>query len=251
MESEYSFQEVWDQIKILQRAGVGIVPVVGYRNPRWPERHGPNWLQKYTQSEFEQRVLDWVERCVREFQSVSNIIAWQVENEPFDNHWGEAGFDVRPVYSRAIDTIRSMDPRPCLVSYGFQPWKNNFGDKDLPEDIVGLDVYTKIGQKILGVPMYPDNFLVPFADQRLEHAVARLKRVEKEVWITELQAEPWDCVDGALSDRKLWERTIHPKRFARNIQHASRPGVSAICIWGVEWWYTLDTATRQAFLAQL
>jgi hypothetical protein len=224
----------------------------GYRNPRWPERHGPKWLEGLHEDEFREVLLAWVSECVQSLESFESISHWQVENEPFENSWGDDGFDVRELFEQEMKVIKNTDKlhRPCIVTYGYKPWRKTFPEV-LQEDIVGLDMYSKIGVKIFGRAWYLDMFQVPLMNLRLQREIEFIRKQGKSVWVTELQAEPWDVIDGALFDRSLWKKTITPDRLRRNFQFISNSEVDAVFIWGVEWWLTLDEEDKNEFVGVL
>lgn len=249
----YDFSDVLEQIQILSRAGMKIVPVIGYRNPRWPERHGPKWLESVGSEEFEKCLFDWVERCVKALRAYESIVVWQVENEPFENDWGDDGFDVRNTYEKELALVKKLDEhnRPCMVTYGYKPWRKTFQKKMLCEDIVGLDIYFRAAFRMKGVRVVLSQFILPFARWRLRRDLRFVAEQGKEVWATEFQAEPWDCIDGALRDESLWKQTISAEQLHRSLKWMEDVGIDTVFLWGVEWWMTLGEEDRREFLRGL
>lgn len=248
---ECDFEEIREQLEIIKAYKTKVVLVVGYRNPRWPERHGPEWLEELSVVEFEQELLGFVEKCVREFRDEEIITAWQVENEPFEQDFGQKGYDVRPTYTKELELVRGLDSRPCLITYGYKPWRKTFQNPDIPEDIVGLDVYSKIGIAHWSRTWYLDMLMLPFGRYRFKRDIEAVKRQGKSIWITELQAEPWDPAEKCLHDEDIWKETISPERLARNLKYVERAGAEVVFVWGVEWWLSLGEERCGEFVGVL
>lgn len=239
-----SYQEI---LVILNNYDIKIVPTIGYRSPRWPERHFPEWVSNLSQTEFEKNLLSYSEKLISALKDNKQIEAWQIENEPFENTWGQNGFDVRKTYQKEISLLKSLDQRPVIISYGYKPWQKTFYDPDFPEDIVGLDFYSKLGIKIKNIPIYMDLYQYPLQTFRFKKDVDFVKSKNKLAWVMELQAEPWDYKFIDLNNKHHIERTISPKRFSKNIQTIKDAGIDKAFVWGVEWWELLDNDYREEF----
>lgn len=245
-EGVLDFSMIHEQIGMIREHDIKIIPVVGYRNPRFPEVHRPDWLKELSKKEFSDRLFEYVKSVHEELASYQSIFAWQIENEPFEYGYGMKEFDVRDTYQEEVSILRKLEDRPIVVTYGYKPWRKTFPE-ELQEDIVGLDVYSKIGVKVLGQPWYPDMFRVPFMSKRLKREINFIRKLGKSVWVTELQAEPWDVIDDALFDSLQWKKTITPNRLRRNLEFISSSEIDTAFIWGVEWWLTLQESDREAF----
>ncbi|MGA1047328.1 MAG: hypothetical protein ACO3UU_04910, partial [Minisyncoccia bacterium] len=241
-----------EQLEIIYNYKIKVIPVIGYRNPRWPERHGPDWLDNIPINDFNKEVLKWSEKCILELKSNTNISHWQIENEPLENNWGKAGFDVDKIYHEELKLLKSLDSRDCLITYGFKPWDTTFSGA-LKEDIVGLDIYSKLGVKKFGKVWYPDMFYLPdnIILSRIRRDIRFVEENKAQIWITELQAEPWDAIDKVLFDKNKWMKTITPDRFSKLLNLAVKSGIVTILVWGVEWWWTLDKKDRAEFISKL
>lgn len=246
-ESDWIISEHQEMLEILSSYDINIVPSIGYRSPRWPERHFPSWVQNLYQEEFEQKLLNYLEKLILELKQNRQIEAWQIENEPFENTWGQNGFDVRYIYQKEINLLKSLDKRPVIVSYGYKPWQKTFYNPDFPEDIIGLDFYSKLGIIIKNIPIYMDLYQYPFQTLRFKKDVNFVLSKNKKAWVMELQAEPWDYKFIDIKNKKDIERTISPNRFMKNIQTIKKAGISKAFVWGVEWWELLDSEYREEF----
>jgi len=245
-ESDWIISEYQEMFEILSRYNINIVPAIGYRSPRWPERHFPEWIPNLSKEEFEQKLLNYLEKLILDLRQNKQIEAWQIENEPFENTWGQNGFDVREIYKKEIVLLKTLDERPVIVSYGYKSWQKTFYNTNLPEDIVGLDFYSKLGIRIKNIPIYMDLYQYPFQTFRLKKDVGFVLS-NKKAWVMELQAEPWDYKFIDIKNKKDIERTISPNRFMKNIQTIKKAGIDKAFVWGVEWWELLDKDYREEF----
>jgi len=246
------YTSIKEQLEIVSQYKIKIIPVIGYRNPRWPERHGPNWLDYMSHQDFNKELLRWIEQCINELRPNHSISTWQIENEPLENNWGETGFNVSEFYTQEIELVKTLDHRECLITYGFKPWSKTF--KNPPsEDIIGLDIYSKLGIKKFGKIWYLDMFYLPEKTilNRIQQDIEFAKQHNTKIWITELQAEPWDAVEGVLFNKNQWSKTITPNRFSKILDLSKKANISTTLVWGVEWWWTLDKEDRSEFLYQL
>lgn len=102
-------------------------------------------------------------------------------------------------------------------------------------DVLGQSVYTK---QQLGP--WPWLYLFPYRLGPLSpHLPAQARaaaRQGKALWITELQAEPFE---KSGMDERHAPRAINgftPGRLAENVTLARRAGATRVYLWGVEWW---------------
>jgi hypothetical protein len=102
-------------------------------------------------------------------------------------------------------------------------------------DVLGQSVYTK---RQLGP--WPWLYLFPYRLGPLSpHLPAQARaaaRQGKALWITELQAEPFE---KSGMDERHAPRAINgftPGRLAENVTLARRAGATRVYLWGVEWW---------------
>ena len=96
-------------------------------------------------------------------------------------------------------------------------------------DIIGLDLYYKqFVTQIFGKNIYKGPSQSDSALRKL------INSSTKPVWITELQAEPWEKDErGYLSKSP---GSISPKQLQQNIERAKKLPVQEILLWGFEYW---------------
>jgi hypothetical protein len=208
-------------------------------------------------STFRDATLSFVEDTVLRYRDNPALIAWQVENEPFNRAgpqrlWIDAEF-----LGYEITAVRKLDGhhRPLIVN-AFSHFNLVFDqasarqgldlrqwlgfDADSAErdslaalgrgDVLGLDVYTAIGYQFLG----QDH--MSRADQDWPDRLARLKDLArsqgKQAWITEAQAEPWESAATSYTDPK----STSPQAIRSIFGDLKDAGYSTVLFWGSEYW---------------
>lgn len=228
---EYDFAQIKNLLAICQRHQQSVVLTVGMKAPRWPEFYLPDWLAKDPAStEAEQRLLLFINRTVEELGSFGCISHWQVENEPLDPS-GADNWQLSPsLLEKEIKVVRSMDTRPIVLT----AWGNALSRRQhLPKlarfgDVVGIDLYYKQHVQLWKVGTYrppEDN------DRKL---ASQIVAAGVPVWITELQAEPWEKDQSAYQADKT--PSCSDILLTEYVARAMQLPVDYIFFWGVEYW---------------
>jgi hypothetical protein len=249
-----------------QRSHQPVALSVGMKGLGWPEFFIPENVQPADMKEGHDladdadvaaATLSFIERTVARYRDNRALVAWQVENEPF-NRAGPMRLWIDPAFvRREVAAVKLNDSRhrPVIVNafshfnlifdhasdrQGFN-FKRLLGfDADQAErdslsvldrgDILGLDVYTAIGYRFLG-QSHLSRADSDWADQLSrwrEQAVKQAKRA----WITEAQAEPWE----ATSDTYTRPLSISPKEIQRIFLNLKDAGYTTVLFWGSEYW---------------
>src|SRR3989344_5894075 len=93
-----------------------VVLSIGYRLPRWPECHIPDWAKDKSLADFESSALDYLKTTIERYRSNRAVTYWQIENEPFLRGFGECPKFSAEFLNKEIALARSLDPRPIVVS---------------------------------------------------------------------------------------------------------------------------------------
>lgn len=250
-----------------QRSGQPIVLAVGMKGLGWPEFYIPasamppaglNQGQDVaSDASLRDATLAFVNDTVLRYRDNSTLIAWQVENEPFNRAgpqrlWIDAAF-----LREEITSLHQLDGhhRPLIVNafshfnlildqasarqgfdlrqfLGFQA---DSAERDALSllgkgDVLGLDVYTAIGYRFLG----RDNMSHADADwpDRLAKVRELARSQGKQAWITEAQAEPWES--GVNSD--VNPKSTSPQAIRSLFANLKDAGFSTVMFWGSEYW---------------
>src|SRR6266446_3477416 len=200
-------------------------------------------------SSFRDAALSFVADTVLRYRDNPALIAWQVENEPF-NRAGPQRLWIDAAFLRdEIASVRALDGhhRPVIVNAfshfnllfdqasARQGFEADSAERDglsvlNKGDVLGLDVYTAIGYRFLGQDQ------MSHADGDWPDRLARVrdlvKRQGKQAWITEAQAEPWES--GPNSDAN--PKSTSPQAIRSLFLNLKDAGFSTILFWGSEYW---------------
>lgn len=231
----YNFEEMDFQMREAERRGVDVVLAVGRRLPRWPECHIPNWAKD---SDFETQkgeIRDYLEQVVNRYKGYSNIIYWQVENEPYltvfaDEHCGSKLDE--EFLKEEIALVKKLSPNiPVLVTDSGNlglwqgAWRNG--------DAFGTSVYLYLWNPTLGQVR---TVYMPFFYKAKTNLMSLLFG-NKESLLIELSLEPWLLESVATAPVETQIERMSEAMFEEIISFASKTGFSNQYLWGAEWWY--------------
>jgi hypothetical protein len=100
-------------------------------------------------------------------------------------------------------------------------------------DLYGFSIYTRLTIPDLNIKFnYPQQSAWHGARAELINLIQN-----KDVFIHELQCEPWG--NGATNKLSIAEQdeTMSPAQLKYNLNYARAIGTKQIDVWGVEWWY--------------
>lgn len=243
---KYDFGEIDKLVKFCNKEKINIVLTVGMKAPRYPEYYIPDWLLNKIKVENEvltkkdkdllNHTLSYLERTVNHFKKFPSIKAWQVENEPLDpsgpNRW-KINLDF---LEAETNLVRKLDTKRNIV---INLWGNELSKRSLYNDairiadFVGLDLYLREpGQDFKRTRTYigPDD-----TKAKIISITEKFKSQGKQVWITELQTEPWE--PGEIVTKKKNPPSFLPKHFDKNLSYVIDLKPEVTLLWGFEYWY--------------
>jgi hypothetical protein len=250
---KYNFNDLDWQIKKAEEKGANLILVIGMKTPRWPECHIPEWVKISASPTGGQNLLNYIEKVVNRYKDSKAIWAWQVENEPFFS-FGECPKIEKDFLKKEVELVKSLDTRaaakgedegkprrgqtsstiqnrPVIISDSGE-WSFWIKSAKLG-DIAGATMYKKTWfPQLRAYVSYP---FPPVFYWRKAQIVKKL--FNKEVIVTELQAEPW-CSDNLYNcPLKEQEKTMNLAQFKNNIEFSRSTGLKEFYLWGGEWWY--------------
>jgi hypothetical protein len=254
----------WDEIRkdgyaqldwLIETAGAAgrpVVVTVGMKGIQWPEFYLPPEVHPDParngrigrEPGFANEVVGFVREVVARYREQSAIVAWQVENEPFNRSGPRSWWIDEALVRGEMEAVRALDARPIVLNAfshfdrsadsGSRPRRGLAGlgrlvpEKAIlnllgPSDVLGLDVYTAIGERRAA----PD-----WADSARRWLRAARHR-GNEAWIIEAQAEPWE------PSRDTWAnpRSFAPADMGAVFDPLVRVGYSTLLLWGCEYWF--------------
>ncbi len=220
------------QIEEAEKRGVEIILAVGGRLPRWPECHFPEWASLLPEKERQAELMAYIKETVERYKGRSNIVYWQVENEPYLPHFGECPPLDKDFLVREAELIRSLDSRPVMLtdSGELSLWVPAAEKADIFGTTMYLDTYSEKLDSYIHYPIQPGFF-------RFKKNIARLFANPEKWVVIELQAEPWGPIPFQLLDKEERERTMSIEKFQNIIEFSSKTGFKEFYLWGAEWWY--------------
>ncbi len=229
-DDSYHFEDLDWQLNQVRAHDGRVILAIGRRLPRWPECHVPAWAHALPESEQQEKILDLLTTVVNRYKHDPIITAWQVENEPYLQAFGECPAPDPQFLKREIDLVRSLDSRPIITTASgeFSDWSAT----GRASDVLGVSLYRTVWNEKTGHITYPVS--PPFYAFRQWYVRQQGVRT---IFLSELQAEPWAPV--ALTQLHPTEAAdlMNPTIFHENTDYARRSGFSLIYFWGVEWWY--------------
>jgi hypothetical protein len=222
------------------KRNVNFVVNIGWRLPRWPECHAPDWTNTESVESIREDTLVMIEKTVNRYKDNPAVEYWQVENEPFLDTFGICPPSNEDFFAEEVSLVKSLDKRPVIVS---GPGELNLWRKEAKYgDIFGTTMYRVIWNKIIGYMKYP----IPAWFYSAKAWFVGIKPDSRI--IIELQAEPW-VPQGKiiyLSQNEA-KYSFDVRQFKENIQYAIDTNFNKSYLWGVEWWYWQYKHDDQSF----
>ncbi len=229
---EFFWADLDWKIKEAEKRNIDIILSVGSRLPRWPECHFPDWVEPLSQEEREKEVMEYVNKTVSRYKGYKNIIAWQVENEPFLTHFGECPKLNSSFLDMEIAEVKRLDNRPIIItdSGEFSFWFCAASRADIFGTTMYKSTYSRFLKRYIEYPISPGFF--KFKKNIVNFFVSPQKWI-----VVELQGEPWG--PKPYQDMSVEERgiTMNLQKFKDMIEFSSKTGFQEFYFWGVEWWY--------------
>ena len=230
---QYDFSTLDWQIEEAGKRGAKVSLAIGLRQPRWPECHQPEWANKLTGGDWKQAMYTYIETVVKRYENNPTVINWQLENEGVNEWFGECD---KPDVQRLIEEYSLVDKlsaKPIWMSLSDQhglPFNAPIPDK------FGYSVYRVVWSEktwpYRGYLIYP----TPIWYHKLR-AVAIKLITGRDIFIHELQLEPWGNKDTLQLSREEQDISMAPARIKDNLLFAREIGAKEIYTWGGEWWY--------------
>lgn len=220
------------QIKMAGESGVEIILAVGGRLPRWPECHWPEWAENLDKETRKKEILDYIKNSVERYRDNKQITAWQIENEPFLDHFGDCPILDKKFLDKEIALVRSLDQRPIVVtdSGELSFWIGAARRADIFGTTMYRDTYSRHLKMYIHYPIGPGFF-------RLKKNLVSLLARPKKWIVIELQAEPWGPQSYKELSRQERDRTMNLEKFREILEFARQTGFREFYLWGAEWWY--------------
>jgi len=267
-EDVYDFSSLDWQIAQTKSKQIPIVLTVGMKAPRWPEYFIPPWVLRrlrlrkgadVSQNAYlRQHTLRFIETVVRRYRDEEAIHYWQVENEPLDRTGPGYWWSGPAFLKQEVQLVRRLDtrgrpiiitavtyPNPFLRWFMYLFMRHDTIDEAFGlGDILGVNVYPVVGHRWF----LKKSYYWTSPEERKAYLASILKRPtrgKKPVWVTELQAEPWEPDQLVYTGREP-PPTGNPALVQRSVQELRALGINTILLWGAEYWQFRTAHRRDA-----
>lgn len=232
VKDDYLWEDLDWQINEASARKAQVILAVGGRLPRWPECHYPVWATELSKQAREKQILEYISVAVNRYKDFDNIIAWQVENEPFLSHFGDCPQLNSKFLDAEIDLVRTLDPRPIVVtdSGELSVWIPAVRRADIFGTTMYRDTYSKTLKRYIHYPIHPGFF-------RFKKNIANMFARPQKWIVIELQAEPWTPTPYQYASQEERDKTMNLQKFREILEFGRRAGFREFYLWGVEWWY--------------
>ncbi|HEY1455864.1 MAG TPA: hypothetical protein VGG31_05165 [Candidatus Dormibacteraeota bacterium] len=231
-----------------------VVLTIGARNFLYPELHEPAWagprMQPYlNEMQSGAAYRAYFDGSIRRYGPSALLYAWQVENEPLDyvgnsftgddqikvaqlsweiaevhrlDHAHKAVTTTFDGWNVAVDMMQLYTPS---VLYRLGGWPQGHPEEALQAgDALGLDLY-------VDGPSTPLRFTsadlrAEWKEQAVGFWASRAHAAGKDLWLSEMQAQPWSTSPGEFRPSDLVATAVDYRQ--ENLQ--------VVLLWGVETW---------------
>jgi hypothetical protein len=276
-EGQFDFSLVDDLLGVVAAANAHaahgrtrVLLVVGMRNIATPELHLPRWAGAADSVDLARTMHsdaygEYLTTTFLRYSEEPLLFAWQVENEPLDSTNDDLA-DIALPYDALIseiEMVRQLDPSHPIVVTSFNSaavdldrradsplgWLWNLLSTSRPAghprqalmlgDVLGLDVYVVTPNTPLD--QAPASRRIGWKSETLDYWAQLASAHDKALWITEMQAAPWQDAPG-----------FTPVDLLASAHAYAGRGEQVALLWGVEQWLTSSEwmqSGRQAFAA--
>lgn len=245
-DDHFDFADLDWQMDEAAKRGVKVNLAVGERQPRWPECHHPYWIGGYSIEDFNGELYEFIATVVNRYKHHPALEEYQLENEIFNNLFGECRRVDRDRVQAEYDLIKSLDPiNPVVINVSNQsgtPVREPVGDK------VGFSMYRKAFGQFGPIDWYFNFWFAPPYWHTLRAAVIELMH-GADTFVHELQTEPWGPGPTVALSIEEQDITMTPDIIRQQVRFAEQTGMNRIYLWGTEWWYWRETVHNDPSLS--
>jgi hypothetical protein len=227
-----------------------VVLTVGARNFLYPELHAPTWAGPRQQpyigfAQSGDAYRTYFNASIARYRASPLLYAWQVENEPLDHVGNELTGDNTISAAQLaweVDQVHELDPKHKVVITTYNgldvtvDLMQLYAPPVLPSVPSGHPEEALAAGDALGLDLYVDGPTIPFQflspdvrsawkQQTVDFWAGRASAQGKELWLAEMQAQPWGDAQG-----------FTPANLVTSSQNYSQEPLQVVLLWGVETW---------------
>jgi len=231
----YDFSELDWQFEKANAAGAKVSLTLGLRQPRWPECHMPNWAKDEPMDIWSLQLQAFMKQVIGRYRDNPALESYQLENEFFLSVFGECPDFSRERLIDEYNFVKELDStHPVLISRSNNALGIPLGQPQ--PDIFGVSIYKRVWDRTITKRYveYPfPSWFYGFLGGAGKIATG------KDLYIHELQAEPWppngqDIVDTPLEEQS---KSLDAARLKDRFEYGQATGLRHMDLWGAEYWY--------------
>lgn len=227
----YNFSQLDEEIAIAKSYGADVSLAIGLRQPRWPECHQPDWATNLDEYKWQNKLFEFIETVVKRYENNPTVTSWQLENEFYNGMFAKCRVPSAERLKKEFDLVHANSTKPIWMSMSDQ-----FGyTAGMPKvDRYGFSVYRVVYSTGLYTGYF--TFPTPIWYHRLRAAIIT-STTGKDVFIHELQLEPWAPTDIPYATYKEQDKSMSKEQVRESMLFAREIGAKDMYLWGGEWWY--------------
>lgn len=233
----YDFRDLDWQIAEANAHDAKVSLAIGYRQPRWPECHEPDWAkaEPVEGNAWRTDLNDYISAVVNRYKNNPAIESYQLENEPKNNWFGGCRGGVAPTdrLINEFDLVKRLDPKHPV-------WMSLSDEHGLPTGQPTPDAYGFSIYRVVYSTNTPIHFYItyPITDWYHRLRAWMIKETKhRPVYVHELQLEPWGPKATVELSIKEQDKSMSAEQMKKSIRFSEKTGIHLQYMWGTEWWY--------------
>lgn len=234
----YDFKDLDWQFAMAEKSGAKVSLAIGLRQPRWPECHMPSWATHMPMSQWEPKLINYMQAVIDRYKNSPALDSYQLENEFFLKVFGECPDFSRDRLEREAAFVKQADPHhPLIITRSNNALGLPIG-QPRPDEF-GVSVYKRVWDKTITKRYFEYPFPAWFYASLAGYGKLA---TGKDLMIHELQTEAWlpDTGQYAMNDIASipeQNKSLDAARLKDRLDYGAATGMRTIYVWGAEWWY--------------
>lgn len=238
------FRDTDYYVSLAEQKNVQLTIAIGQKAPRWPECYTPDWALKLTNLDRQAALDQYITNVVNRYKNSPALNTWQLENEPF-HQFGICQPLTIQEFQREYQLVKNLDPNHPIMTVDSGEW-GNWTQASSEVDILGVTLYRRTY-----LPYDPfAKFYQPPSFYRLKAAWIHLIHPKLPIIVSELQAEPWTEQPIKETSLDYQIKGFPAGDLKDNVDFVRQTGFNTAYLWGVEWWYYMQTQNHPEYVDQ-
>ncbi|HVO86333.1 MAG TPA: beta-galactosidase, partial [Candidatus Binatia bacterium] len=240
-QGQYDFTDLDWQVQQAQAHGAKVSLAIGYRQPRYPECHEPDWAKQLpvNQTAWDNQLYSYISTVVNHYKNNPALESYQLENEAENNWFGACRGSAAPKWrlTDEFNLVKKLDPN--------HPVFMNLSDEHgLPigqptPDAYGFSIYRVVYSTNTEVHFYTTYPITQWYHRLRVYAIHFIKH--RPVYVHELQLEPWGSAATEHLTIAQQNQSMSVQQIHNSIHYSEQTGIQLQYMWGGEWWYWRKT----------